>query len=73
MGRLDVTPQVGVVAVDGDLPGEVRIKSIGSPAYSLVHSLMWMERMAPLLEGKLVVWFVYNGNDLADNVYPAQN
>ena len=57
----------------GDLPGDVRIKSIGSPAYSLVHSLMWMERMAPLLEGKLVVWFVYKGNDLADNVYPAQN
>lgn len=57
----------------GDLPGDVRIKSIGSPAYSLVHSLMWMERMAWQLKGKLVVWFVYNGNDLADNIHPAQN
>jgi len=57
----------------GDLPGDVRIKSIGSPAYSLVHSLLWMERMAPQLKGKLVVWLVYNGNDLADNVHPAQN
>jgi len=56
-----------------DLPGDMRIKSIGSPAYSLVHSLLWMERMAPQLEGKLVVWLVYNGNDLADNVHPAQN
>lgn len=56
-----------------DLPDDVQIKAIGSPAYSLVHSLMWMERMAPRLAGKLVVWFVYHGNDLADNVHPAFN
>jgi hypothetical protein len=56
-----------------DLPGDVRIKAIGSPAYSLVHSLMWMQRLAPELADKLVVWFVYHGNDLADNVHPAFN
>jgi len=56
-----------------DLPGEVRIKAIGSPAYSLVHSLLWMRRLAPQPSGKLVIWFVYHGNDLADNVHPAFN
>ena len=56
-----------------DLPGDVSIKALGSPAYSLVHSLMWMERLAPELADKLVVWFIYHGNDLADNVYPAFN
>ena len=56
-----------------DLPGDVRIKAIGSPAYSLVHSLLWMESLATDLRDKLVVWFVYHGNDLADNVHPAFN
>ena len=50
---------------------DLRIKAIGSPAYSMVHSVLWMERLAPGLRGKLVVWFVYHGNDLVDNLHPA--
>ena len=54
-----------------NLSTDLRIKAIGSPAYSMVHSLMWMERLASDLRGKLVVWFVYHGNDLVDNLHPA--
>jgi hypothetical protein len=54
-----------------NLSPDLRIKAIGSPAYSMVHSLMWMERVASELGGKLVVWFVYHGNDLVDNLHPA--
>ena len=51
--------------------GDIRIKAVGSPAYSMVHCVLWMERLAPELRDKLVVWFVYHGNDLADNLHPA--
>jgi hypothetical protein len=47
-----------------------RIKSIGIGGYCQVQQLMWMRRLAPALKGKLVVWFVYYGNDLYDNLAP---
>lgn len=53
-----------------NLPGEVRIKAVGAPGYNMVQSLLLMERYAPELTGKLVVWLVYPGNDLEDNVRP---
>ena len=46
------------------------IKAIGSNGYNLVQSLLWMERLASQLEGKLVVWFVFYGNDLYENLRP---
>lgn len=54
-----------------ELARGVRIKAIGCPGYNLVQSLLWMERLKFRIEGKLVVWFVYLGNDLEDNLYPA--
>ncbi len=54
-----------------DVARGVRIKAIGCPGYNLVQSLLWMERLADRIEGKLVVWLVYLGNDLEDNLYPA--
>ncbi len=61
-------------ADDRDFFAEVRsrptIKAIGSNGYNLVQSLFWMERLAPQLEGKLVAWFVYYGNDLYENLRP---
>jgi len=54
-----------------NLSTDLGIKAIGSPAYSMVHSVLWMERMAADLRDKLVVWFVYHGNDLVDNLHPA--
>lgn len=49
---------------------DLRIKAIGSNGYNMVQALLWMERMAEELEGKLVVWFVYYGNDLFENLQP---
>lgn len=48
----------------------VSIKSLGCNGYSMVQSLLWLERLAPRLRGKLVVWLVYYGNDLYDNLMP---
>jgi hypothetical protein len=47
-----------------------KIKPIGIGGYSMVQELLWMERLAPQLHGKLIVWFVYHGNDLYDNLSP---
>jgi hypothetical protein len=47
-----------------------RIKAIGAPGYNLVQSYHWLTVLAPRLRGKLVVWLVYPGNDLDDNLLP---
>ncbi len=47
-----------------------RVKPIGIGGYSMVQELLWMRRLAPALRGKLVVWFIYFGNDLYDNLSP---
>ncbi len=46
------------------------IKAVGVPGYNLVQELLLMRQIAPQLKGKLVVWFVFVGNDLADNISP---
>lgn len=51
------------------VPG-ARVKPIAAPAYSMVHGLLWMQRLADRLAGKAVVWLVYCGNDLIDNLRP---
>ena len=48
----------------------VRIKAIGANGYSMVQELLWMERLSAQLAGKIVVWFIYYGNDLYDNLQP---
>lgn len=53
-----------------DLADSARIKAIGAPAYSMVQPVLWMERLAPYLRGKLVVWLVCLGNDLDDSMHP---
>ena len=47
-----------------------RIKALGAGGYSQVQELLWLKRLAPSLQGKLVVWFIYYGNDLYDNLCP---
>lgn len=47
-----------------------KIKPIGIGGYSMVQALLWMERLAPVLQGKVIVWFIYYGNDLSDNLVP---
>lgn len=48
----------------------IRVKPIGANGYSMVHGALWMRRLAPQLAGKVVVWFVYYGNDLHESVLP---
>jgi hypothetical protein len=47
-----------------------RIKTIGANGYNLVQQLMLMEEYKTMLYGKVVVWFVYHGNDLYENLAP---
>ena len=48
----------------------IRTKALGSNGYSMVHAVLWMELLAERLAGRHVVWFVYLGNDLYDNLRP---
>jgi hypothetical protein len=50
--------------------GEVRIKAIGAPAYNMVQEVLLMDQLSTQLSGKLVVWFIFVGNDLHDNLTP---
>jgi hypothetical protein len=47
---------------------KLRVKAIGINGYNMVQQLMWMKRLAPEIVRKLIVWFVYLGNDLTDNL-----
>ena len=48
----------------------VRVKAVGAPGYNMVQEVLWLEKLAPQLRGKLVVWFICLGNDLYDNIIP---
>lgn len=52
------------------LTGQIRVKPIGSPAYNLVQELLILREYSGEIAGKLIVWFVFLGNDLWDNLYP---
>lgn len=56
----------------GNLVEGLRVKGIGGPGYSMVQPYLWLRRLGPILEDKLVVWFVYVGNDLDDTLRPQQ-
>jgi hypothetical protein len=49
---------------------QLRIKAIGSPGYNMVQELILMHQSSLHLRDKLVVWFIYFGNDLYDNLLP---
>ena len=53
-----------------EICGEVPIKSIGAPGYNMVQEVLLMEELASCIKGKLVIWFIYLGNDLYDNLAP---
>jgi hypothetical protein len=53
-----------------DLNPDLRIKTIGTNGYNMVQEFLWMQQLAPQLSGKLVVWFIYFGNDLYENLVP---
>ena len=53
-----------------NLDRRLRIKTIGAPGYNMVQEVLLLEQLAHHLKGKHVVWFVYIGNDLSDNLSP---
>lgn len=48
----------------------LRIKAIAAPAYNMVQEVLLMHEVSAQLSGKLVVWFIFVGNDLHDNLTP---
>jgi hypothetical protein len=64
----------GSGVVDGQLftriPAHIRCKSLGCPATSMVHSVLLMEELGHRLAGKTLLWLIYLGNDLYDNLRP---
>ncbi len=54
-----------------DLPTKVEVKAVGCAGYNMLQSRRWMEAYADRLRGKLVVWLLYLGNDLEDDLNPA--
>jgi hypothetical protein len=53
-----------------ELNSNLPVKAIGANGYSMVHELLWMQRMADQISGKLVVWLIYSANDLYENLKP---
>lgn len=62
----------GQAASDSDFFGAqargLSVKAIGANGYSMVHVTLLIEALAPRLAGKPVVWLVFYGNDLHDNL-----
>jgi hypothetical protein len=54
----------------GNVSRQPKIKPIGIGGYSMVQEYLWMCELGERLRGKLVVWFIYFGNDLYDNLCP---
>lgn len=53
-----------------DLNPTLRVKPIGMIGYNMVQEVLWMQRLSSQISGKLVVWFIYCGNDLYENLVP---
>jgi hypothetical protein len=49
---------------------ELLIKPLGAPGYNMAQEVLLLQEVAPALNGKTVIWFVYYGNDLYDNMSP---
>jgi hypothetical protein len=48
-----------------------RVKAIGVSGYNMVQELLLMQQVGAHLANKIVVWFIFLGNDLADNLEPS--
>jgi hypothetical protein len=51
-------------------PSGLRVKAVAAPGYNMVQELLLMSELGPQLRRKLVVWFLYPGNDFTDNLCP---
>jgi hypothetical protein len=48
----------------------VRAKAVGVPGYNLAQQFLLLERLSARLKDRLVVWFIYAGNDLHETLRP---
>jgi hypothetical protein len=53
-----------------NLNAEPRIRAIGANGYNTVQQLLLMEQYGERLAGRVVIWFIYHGNDLYENLTP---
>jgi hypothetical protein len=49
----------------------VKVKAVGATAYNMVQELLVMRELGGRLRAKGVVWLIYLGNDLFENLLPA--
>ena len=54
-----------------NLTKHTQVKPIGAPGYGVVHYLLLLKNLSSDLKGKLVLWFVYTGNDYRESVRPS--
>jgi hypothetical protein len=59
---------IGDRAFFANLNPSLRVKAIGVDGYNLVQELLWMRRLGLQISNKLVVWFIFLGNDLFENL-----
>ena len=50
---------------------DVRIKAVGADGYNTVQQVLLMREFGNHLHDKCVVWFIFLGNDLLDNLEPS--
>ncbi len=46
------------------------VKPIGAPGYGVTHYLLLLKNLTKELNGKLVIWFVFTGNDYREAIRP---
>jgi hypothetical protein len=49
----------------------LRVKAVGADGYNTVQQVLLMRELINYLRGKCVVWFIFLGNDLLDNLEPS--
>lgn len=47
-----------------------KVKPLGAPGYGTAHYLLLLKQLSHELQGKLVIWFVFTGNDYREAIRP---
>lgn len=53
-----------------ELTKKTKVKPIGAPGYGTAHYLLILKTLTAELHGKLVIWFVFTGNDYREAIRP---
>ncbi|OHA26495.1 MAG: hypothetical protein A3C06_02870 [Candidatus Taylorbacteria bacterium RIFCSPHIGHO2_02_FULL_46_13] len=54
-----------------NLTHSAHVKPLGAPGYGATHYLLLLQSLTTELKGKLVIWFVYTGNDFRESIRPS--